>query len=42
MLIREGHGDVTVRWILLHIFEHSSEHVRQMGLTQQHWEKKRD
>lgn len=39
---RQGHGDVTVRWILLHVIEHSSEHVGQMELTKQLWEKKRD
>lgn len=35
---RESHGDVTVRWILLHVIEHSSEHLGQMELTKQLWE----
>lgn len=35
---RESHGDVTVRWILLHVIEHSSEHLGQMELTLQMWE----
>lgn len=35
---RESHGDVTVRWILLHVIEHSSEHLGQLELTLQMWE----
>jgi uncharacterized damage-inducible protein DinB len=35
---REGHDDVSVRWILLHVVEHSSEHLGQMELTKQLWE----
>lgn len=38
---RESHGDVTVRWILLHVIEHSSEHLGQMELTKQLWEQTR-
>ena len=36
---RESHGDVSVRWIILHVIEHSSEHLGQMELTLQLWEK---
>lgn len=36
---RESHGEVSVRWILLHVIEHSSEHLGQMELTLQLWEK---
>lgn len=39
---RESHGEVSVRWILLHVIEHSSEHLGQMELTKQLWEAKRD
>ena len=35
---RESHGDVSVRWIILHIIEHDSEHLGQMELTRQLWE----
>ena len=35
---RESHGEMTVRWILLHVIEHSSEHLGQMELTKQLWE----
>jgi uncharacterized damage-inducible protein DinB len=37
---RASHGNVTVRWILLHVIEHSSEHVGQMELTKQLWERR--
>ncbi len=37
---RESHGTITVRWILLHVIAHSSEHLGQMQLTKQLWEKK--
>lgn len=33
-----GHGDKTVRWIILHVIEHISEHLGQMELTKQLWE----
>lgn len=36
---RESHGDVTVRWIILHVIEHGSEHLGQMELTRQLWER---
>jgi uncharacterized damage-inducible protein DinB len=36
---RESHGDVTVRWAILHAIEHMSEHLGQMQLTLQMWEK---
>ncbi len=39
---RESHGDVSMRWIILHVIEHSSEHLGQMELTKQLWEAKRD
>ncbi len=32
------HGTVTVRWVLLHILKHYSEHLGQMRLTRQLWE----
>lgn len=35
---RESHGDVSVRWIILHVIEHLSEHLGQMELTKQLWE----
>lgn len=35
---RESHGEVTVRWIILHVIEHFSEHLGQMYLTKQLWE----
>lgn len=35
---RESHGDVSVRWIILHVIEHFSEHLGQMYLTKQLWE----
>ena len=35
---REDRGNVTARWIILHVIEHSSEHVGQMELTKQLWE----
>lgn len=35
---RESHGEVTVRWIILHVIEHCSEHLGQMELTRQLWE----
>lgn len=35
---RDDRGDVTGRWIILHVIEHSSEHVGQMELTKQLWE----
>lgn len=37
---REGHGEVSVRWILLHVIAHLSEHLGQMELTKQLWEQK--
>lgn len=37
---REGTGDVTVRWIILHLIKHLSEHLGQMELTKQLWEQK--
>ena len=36
---RESHGDVSARWIVLHVIEHSSEHLGQMELTKQLWQK---
>lgn len=36
---RESHGTVSVRWIILHVIEHSCEHLGQMELTKQLWEK---
>lgn len=35
---RESHGQVSVRWIILHVIEHFSEHLGQMYLTKQLWE----
>ncbi|MGE5139860.1 MAG: DinB family protein [Rudaea sp.] len=35
---REGFGRVTVRWIIMHVIEHLSEHLGQMQLTRQLWE----
>ncbi len=32
------HGAVTVRWIMLHILQHYSEHLGQMRLTRQLWQ----
>lgn len=37
---REGTGQVTVRWIILHLIKHLSEHLGQMELTKQLWEQK--
>lgn len=34
----EPRGDVTLRWIILHVIEHLSEHLGQMYLTRQLWE----
>ncbi|GIL15974.1 MAG: hypothetical protein BroJett039_11470 [Chloroflexota bacterium] len=39
---RESHGEVSVRWIILHIIKHDSEHLGQMELTKQLWEQKKD
>lgn len=39
---RQDRGNVSVRWILLHVIEHASEHVGQMELTKQLWEQKQD
>jgi uncharacterized damage-inducible protein DinB len=39
---RESHGDVSVRWIILHVIEHASEHLGQMELTKQLWETRKD
>lgn len=36
---RESHGTVSVRWTILHVIEHSCEHLGQMELTKQLWEK---
>ncbi len=35
---RAGQGDVSVRWIILRVIEHSSEHLGHMELTKQLWE----
>ena len=35
---REGFGDVSERWIILHVIEHYAEHLGQMYLTRQLWE----
>lgn len=35
---REGFGEVSERWIVLHAIEHYSEHLGQMYLTRQLWE----
>lgn len=40
MHYRESHGNVSGRWIILHVIEHSSEHLGQMYLTKQLWEQK--
>lgn len=37
---RESHGEVTSRWVILHVIEHSSEHLGQLYLTKQLWEQK--
>lgn len=37
---REGTGQVTVRWIILHLIKHLSEHLGQMELTKQLWEQR--
>jgi len=37
---RESHGEVSLRWILLHVIGHSSEHLGQLELTKQLWEQK--
>ncbi len=36
---REGYGDISERWIILHIIAHYGEHLGQMYLTRQLWEK---
>jgi uncharacterized damage-inducible protein DinB len=38
---REGYGQVSGRWILLHVIAHYSEHLGQMYLTKQLWERNR-
>lgn len=35
---RTPYGDVSERWIILHVIEHYSEHLGQMYLTRQLWE----
>ncbi len=35
---RSPYGDVTERWIILHVIEHYAEHLGQMYLTRQLWE----
>ncbi len=35
---RDDRGDVTKRWIILHVIQHYSEHIGQMYLTRQLWE----
>jgi len=35
---RTPFGDVSERWIILHVLEHYSEHLGQMYLTRQLWE----
>ena len=35
---RTNFGDVSERWIVLHVIEHYSEHLGQMYLTRQLWE----
>lgn len=37
-LFREGYGEISERWIVLHIIQHYSEHLGQMYLTKQLWE----
>jgi uncharacterized damage-inducible protein DinB len=37
---RTNFGDVSERWIVLHVLEHYSEHLGQMYLTRQLWEQK--
>ncbi len=36
----QNYGTVTVRWAILHLIEHFSEHLGQMRLTKQLWEAK--
>lgn len=36
---RENYGNVTARWIVLHVIQHYAEHLGQMYLTKQLWEK---
>ncbi len=38
-LQHEAYGTVTVRWGILHVIEHYSEHLGQMELTRQLWDK---
>jgi uncharacterized damage-inducible protein DinB len=40
--VTQTHGEVGARWILLHVIQHSSEHLGQMELTRQLWETKQD
>jgi uncharacterized damage-inducible protein DinB len=39
MLEHETYGMVSVRWAILHVIEHYAEHLGQMELTRQLWEK---
>lgn len=36
--VREGYGEISERWIILHVIEHYSEHLGQMYLTKQLWQ----
>ncbi len=38
--VREPYGTVTVRWIVIHVLEHYAEHLGQVRLTRQLWEKR--
>lgn len=38
MRTRTPYGDVSERWIILHVIAHYSEHLGQMFLTRQLWE----
>ncbi len=33
-----NYGDVSVRWVIVHVIEHYAEHAGQMSLTRQVWE----
>ncbi len=39
-LQHEAYGTVAVRWGIVHVLEHYSEHLGQMRLTRQLWEKR--
>lgn len=38
----DSYGQVTERWIILHVIEHYAEHLGQMYLTRQLWEGRKE